>query len=138
MAALAPRRWSSHHSAWHQTVSTPRPTLAEQTNVVKIANTSNRVLTSPVAFGIFHPINGLVTRCSSVKRNRKPIGERASSKLRCPVTAGSYAATKPKARSPMGFLLSAVTLVWEFNGNMNGLAQTESHKKYRRGKRGWR
>lgn len=38
--------------------------------------------------------------------NREPIGERASSKLQvtdCPVL---YAATKPKARSPMGFLLS--------------------------------
>jgi hypothetical protein len=52
-------------------------------------------------------IDGLVTRRSSVKHTRKPIGERASSKLGCPVTAGSYAATKPKARSPMGFLLSA-------------------------------
>jgi hypothetical protein len=46
-----------------------------------------------------------------LKRNRKPIGERASSKLRCPVNAGSYAATKPKARSPMGFLLCADTLL---------------------------
>jgi len=54
-------------------------------------------------------INGLVTRCSSVKRNRKPIGERASSKLRCLVTASSYVATKPKARSPMGFLLCGST-----------------------------
>ena len=54
-------------------------------------------------------INGLVTRCSSSKRNRKPIGERASSKLGCPVDAGSHAATKPKARSPMGFLLCGFT-----------------------------
>ena len=52
-------------------------------------------------------IDGLVTHRSSVKRTRKPIGERASSKLRYSVTADSYAATKPKARSPMGFLLSA-------------------------------
>ena len=54
-------------------------------------------------------INGLVNRCSSVKRTRKPIGERASSKLRCSVTADSYVATKPKARSPMGFLLCGST-----------------------------
>ena len=52
-------------------------------------------------------INRLVTCCSSEKRTRKPIGERASSKLRDPVSADLYAATKPKARSPMGFLLSA-------------------------------
>lgn len=35
----------------------------------------------------------------------EPIVERASSKLRNPGRAGPYAATKPKARSTMGFLL---------------------------------
>jgi len=60
---------------------------------------------------IIQNINGLVTRCSSLKRNRKPIGERASSKLGCPVSAGSHAATKPKARSPMGFLLSGLPVL---------------------------
>jgi hypothetical protein len=54
-------------------------------------------------------INGLVTRCSSRKCTRKPIGERASSKLKDSVLADFYAATKPKARSPMGFLLSCLT-----------------------------
>lgn len=54
---------------------------------------------------------GLVTRSSSRKANRKPFGERASSKLRCPVLAGPYAATKPKASSPKGFLLSGRALV---------------------------
>jgi len=66
---------------------------------------------------VYNPnINGLVTRCSSQKRNRKPIGERASSKLGCPVCAGSHAATKPKARSPMGFLLCGPTLSQGLSG----------------------
>jgi hypothetical protein len=43
----------------------------------------------------------------SEQTNRKPIGERASSKLKVRGSAPLYAATKPKARSPMGFLLSA-------------------------------
>jgi hypothetical protein len=51
----------------------------------------------------------LVTHRSSQKRTRKPIGERASSKLRDSVCADLYAATKPKARSPMGFLLCGLT-----------------------------
>jgi hypothetical protein len=67
----------------------------------------NKVLTSVEWCGYNSDINGLVTRCSSVKRFRKPIGEWASSKLGCSVTAGSYVATKPKARSPMGFLFGA-------------------------------
>ena len=41
----------------------------------------------------------------------EPIGERASSMLWSPVRAGPYAATKPKARSPMGFFLGAKKLV---------------------------
>ena len=39
----------------------------------------------------------------------EPIGERASSKLRCLVTAGSYVATKPKARFPNGFFAFCLT-----------------------------
>lgn len=56
-------------------------------------------------------IHGLVIRDSTRIANREPIGERASSKLWCPVLAGPYAATKPKARSPMGFLLCGPPLV---------------------------
>jgi len=67
--------------------------------------------TTELVVCIIQNINGLVTRCSSLKRNRKPIGERASSKLGCPVSAGSHAATKPKARSPMGFLLSGLPVL---------------------------
>lgn len=53
-------------------------------------------------------IHGLVTRGSSYQANhREPIGERASSKLAQVDMHLRYAATKPKARSPMGFLLSA-------------------------------
>lgn len=49
-------------------------------------------------------IQRLVTAVSSVKRKAvEPIGERASSKLRVPVTAAPNAATKPKARFPNGF-----------------------------------
>jgi len=44
----------------------------------------------------------------SEQTNRKPIGERASSKLKVRGSAPLYAATKPKARSPMGFLLCAL------------------------------
>lgn len=52
-------------------------------------------------------IAGLVTlRSSGGRMNRKPIGERASSKLRVPAPAAPDAATKPKARSPMGFVRS--------------------------------
>lgn len=36
----------------------------------------------------------------------EPIVERASSKLQIPAVSGLYAATKPKARSTMGFVLS--------------------------------
>ena len=50
-------------------------------------------------------IHGLVIRDSARNAESEPIGERASSMLWCPVLAGPYAATKPKARSPMGFLL---------------------------------
>jgi len=61
---------------------------------------------------MYNPIiDGLVTRRSSGKRTRKPIGERASSKLWNLVPASPYAATKPKARSPMGFLLSALPVL---------------------------
>ena len=59
---------------------------------------------------IIHRIDSLVTCRSSQKRTPEPLWERASSKLRCPVCAGSYAATKPKARFHKGFLLSAATL----------------------------
>lgn len=56
-------------------------------------------------------IRGLVIRDSARNAESEPIGERASSMLWCPVLAGPYAATKPKARSPMGFLLCAARLV---------------------------
>lgn len=39
-------------------------------------------------------------------KSAEPIGERALSKLKVRGVAPLYAATKPKARSPMGFLLS--------------------------------
>lgn len=39
----------------------------------------------------------------------EPLWERASSKLEISVSALLYVATKPKARSPMGFLLCGLT-----------------------------
>ena len=60
---------------------------------------------------IIHRIDSLVTCRSSAERTPEPLWERASSKLGCPAAAGSYAATKPKARFHKGFLLSAVYLV---------------------------
>jgi len=44
-------------------------------------------------------------------KSAEPIGERALSKLKVRGTAPLYAATKPKARSPMGFLLSALPVL---------------------------
>lgn len=53
-------------------------------------------------------ICGLVTRRQLPNsENPNPLGSGLRQSYRCPVRSALYAATKPKARSPMGFLLCA-------------------------------
>ena len=59
----------------------------------------------------------------------EPIVERASSKLQDPVTADLYAATKPKARSTMGFVLLAAQIMRYVGGDLRLPCNTSKPKQ---------
>jgi hypothetical protein len=53
-----------------------------------------------------------------VETSPEPIVERASSKLKVSATTALYAATKPKARSTMGFVLLAAQIMRYVGGDL--------------------